>query len=288
MDLPALTNLDGTPIDDRPWNPLRGHGRLMLLFFSALAADVSMHAAFLLMSGGPPTFLVLMTAGWIAGLCALLTPVAVVIRTPDAWASRRPLLVGALLLAASELLAAAYDGLFALNWGLLPGGISPDLFLGLVDGVSRAGHLVSIGASLLIGLALVRARSQPVPKRRWLLIGSVLVVVSAVRLSGLSALTAVPVTAVLGGLATIAGIYPQWAMLAGWFARESPGRPWALASAGVLFTILASMLLFVGPRIGELATLIGFGVTSIAGAILTLLAFADGLGARRDREARLS
>jgi hypothetical protein len=52
MDLPALTNLDGTPLDRRPLNLLRGHGRLLLLFCGALAADVGMQAAFVLQSGG--------------------------------------------------------------------------------------------------------------------------------------------------------------------------------------------------------------------------------------------
>jgi hypothetical protein len=288
MDLPALRNLDGTPIDERPWNPLRGHGRLLLLSLGALAADVSMHAAFVFMSGGAPSgWLLLTTVSWIAGLCALLTPVAVVIRTPDAWTSRRTLLVGALLLAAGQLLSAANEGLFALNWGLLPGGVSPDLFLGLVDGVSWAGHLVSIGAPLLIGLALVRARSQPVPRSRRLFIGSVLVVVAAVRLSTLSVFSAVPVTAVLVGLGTLAGIFQMWATLAGWFAGESPRRPWALASAGVIFSILASLLYFVQPMPGD-PLLVGYVVTAVAGAILTLLAFADGLGSRSDREAGLS
>jgi len=238
MDYPALTNLDGTPIDDRPWNPLRGRWRILLLFFGALAADVAMRLAFLLMSGRPPlTFLPLMTAGWITGLCALLTPVAVVARTPDAWASHRPLLVGVLLVAAGELLSAANYGVFALNWWLLPGGLLPDLFDRLMYGVSSAQSLVAIGASVLIGLALVRARSRPVPRRGRLLIG-VLVVFAAVRLFELSGFGEVPVTAALLGLAILAGIYQMWATLAGWFAGESPRRPWALARARVILSIL--------------------------------------------------
>lgn len=285
MDLPALTNLDGTPLDVRPWSPLRGRGRLLLLFFGALAADVTMRLAFLLMSGLPPlTFLPLTTAGWITGLCALLTPVAVVARTPDAWASCRPLLVGALLVATGELLSAANDSLWALNWWLLPGGLLPDLFGRLVDSVSWAGLLVAIGASLLIGLTLVRVRSHPVPRRGWLLVGGFLVLVAAIRLLALSAFGGVPVTAALLGLATLAGIYQMWATLTGWFAGEWPRRPWTLASAGVALSILASLLFFVGPGIGELATLVGVAGMSSAGAILTLLAFADGLGARSDRE----
>ena len=288
MDFPALTNLDGTPIDDRPWNPLRGRWQLALLFSGALAADVAMRLAFLLMSGGlPPTFLLLSTAGWITGLCALLTPVAVVARTPDAWASRRPLLVGVLLLAAGELLSAANEGLFALNWWLLPGGVSPDLFRRLVDGVSSAQSLVAIGASVLIGLALVRARSRPVPRRGWLLIGGFLVVFAAVRLFALSGFgvagPSLLMAAPLLGLATLAGMYQMWATLAGWFAGESPRRPWAVASTGVILSILASLLVFVQSAVRD-STLVGFAVTSTAGAILTLLAFADGLGAKSDRE----
>lgn len=287
MNYPALTNLDGTPIDDRPWDPLRGHRRLLLLFLGALAADVSMQAAFVLMSGGPPsTSLPLTFTSWIAGLCALLTPVAVVVRSPDAWTSRRPLLVGALLLAAGQLLSAAIEGLFALNWWLLPGGVSPDFFPGLVEGASWAGHLAYIGASLLIGLALVRARSQPVPRHRWLIIGSVLVVVAALGLSTLPAFDAVPVTAVLVGLGTLAGIYQMSATLAGWFAGESPRRPWGLASAGVIFSILASLLYYAQPMPGD-PVLVGLAVTATAGAILTLLAFADGLGARSNLEIAL-
>ena len=288
MDFPALTNLDGTPIDDRPWNPLRGRWQLVLLFSGALAADVAMRFAFLVMSGLPPlTFLPLMTAGWITGLCALLTPVAVVARTPDAWASRRPLVVGALLLAAGELLSAANEGLFALNWWLLPGGVSPDLVRWLVDGASWAELVVAIGASVLIGLALVRARSRPVPRRGWLLIGGFLVVFAAVRLFALSGFgvagPSLLMAAPLLGLATLAGMYQMWATLAGWFAGESPRRPWAVASTGVILSILASLLVFVQSAVRD-STLVGFAVTSTAGAILTLLAFADGLGAKSDRE----
>jgi len=290
MDYPALTNLDGTPIDDRPWNPLRGRWRILLLFFGALAADVAMRLASLLMSGLPPlTFLPLMTAGWITGLCALLTPVAVVARTPDAWASHRPLLVGVLLVATGELLSAANYGVFALNWWFLPGGLLPDLFDRLMYGVSSAQSLVAIGASVLIGLALVKARSHPVPRRGWLLIGGVLVVCAAVRLFALSGFGVDGqslLTAALLGLATLAGIYQMSATLAGWFAGESPRRPWALASAGVILSILASLLLFVQPVVGDLA-LVGFAVAATAGAILTLFAFADGLGAKSDRETAL-
>ena len=101
--------------------------------------------------------------------------------------------------------------------------------------------------------------------------------------TGRSLLMAAP----LLGLATLAGMYQMCATLAGWFAGESPTRPWALASAGVKLSIVASLLLFVQPVVGDLATLVGVAVTSSASAILTLLAFADGLGARSDRETAL-
>jgi hypothetical protein len=66
-----------------------------------------------------------------------------------------------------------------------------------------------------------------------------------------------------------------------------PRRPWALASAGVVFSILASLLYLVQPMPGD-PLLVAFAVTATVGTILTLLAFADGLGARSDREGGIS
>jgi hypothetical protein len=125
-----------------------------------------------------------------------------------------------------------------------------------------------------------------VPRRLWLLIGGVLVAYAVVRLSTLTTFGGVPVTAALLGLAILAGSYPMWETLAGWFAGEWPRRPWAFAGAGIALSIVASLLLFVQAPAGDLAV-VGFAVTSSAGAILTLLAFADGLGARSDREIAL-
>src|SRR5450759_1880435 len=100
MNYGAIADQDGPAIEVRGW--------LVALFTVALAADFAMRFAFDRMVGSPPwTFLLLTATEWISGLCALLIPVAVIVRTPDAWTSRRALFLGVLLGAAVELLAAA-------------------------------------------------------------------------------------------------------------------------------------------------------------------------------------
>jgi hypothetical protein len=86
MDHGVVADPDGPAIELRGWHPLRGRGWLVALFALALAADFGMRFAFDRMIGSPPwSFWVLTAAEWIGGLCALLIPVAVVVRTPDAW-----------------------------------------------------------------------------------------------------------------------------------------------------------------------------------------------------------
>jgi hypothetical protein len=142
-----------------------------------------MRFAFVRMMGSPPwTLWVLTATEWIGGLCVLLIPVAMVVRTPDVWISRRALVLGAVLGAAGELLAAASEGVIALNWWLLPSGIGAGLRFPLEQCIYWSERLVSIPAAVLIGFALTQARTRPVPRRVWPWIGGGLLVVLAVRL----------------------------------------------------------------------------------------------------------
>jgi hypothetical protein len=88
-------------------------------------------------------------------------------------------------------------------------------------------------------------------------------------------------TATLFLVLTLAGTYRLWAVLAGWFAGESPRRPWALAAAAAVVSIVAwvAWLAIIDLNIGGESAVIGVAVTGTAATILTLLAFADGLGA---------
>jgi hypothetical protein len=286
MDYGAIADPDGPAIEVRGWNPLRGRGRLVAVFTIALAADFGMRFAFDRMIGSPPwSFWVLTAAEWIGGLCALLIPVAVVVRTPNAWITRRPLLLGAMLVAAAELLAAAGEGSIALDWWLLPSGIEPAVRFPLMQGIYWSERLVGITGAVLIGFALTQARTRPVPRHAWPWIGGCLLVALAVRLlapGGAGVAGPAMLTAALLGVGTLAGTYRLWAVLAGWFAGESPRRPWALASAGAVVSIVASVtwLAIIDWNVGGEPAVIGVAVTATAATILTLLAFADGLGAQ--------
>jgi len=254
------------------------------LFAVALAADFGMRFAFDRMIGSPPwTFWVLTAAEWIGGLCALLIPVAVVVRTPDAWISRRALVLGVVLGAGAELLAAAGEGVIAVNWWLLPNGLGPEL-RPLTQGIYWSERLVSIASAVLIGFALTQARTRPIPRRARPWIGGWLLVALAVRLlapGGAGVAGPAMLTATLLGVVTLAGTYRLWAVLAGWFAGESPRRPWALAAAAAVVSIVVSVawLTIIDLNIGGEPAVIGVAVTGTAATILTLLAFVDGLGA---------
>ena len=256
----------------------------MALFAVALAADFGMRFAFDRMIGSPPwTFWVLTAAEWIGGLCALLIPVAVVVRTPDAWISRRALVLGVVLGAGAELLAAAGEGVIAVNWWLLPNGLGPEL-RPLTQGIYWSERLVSIASAVLIGFALTQARTRPIPRRARPWIGGWLLVALAVRLlapGGAGVAGPAMLTATLLGVVTLAGTYRLWAVLAGWFAGESPRRPWALAAAAAVVSIVVSVawLTIIDLNIGGEPAVIGVAVTGTAATILTLLAFVDGLGA---------
>jgi hypothetical protein len=257
----------------------------MAMFTIALAADFGMRFAFDRMIGSPPwTMWVLTATEWIGGLCALLIPVAIVVRTPDAWISRRALLLGVVLGAVGELLAAAGEGVIAVNWWLLPSGIGPGLRFPLEQGIYWSERLVSIPGAVLIGFALTQARTRPVPRRAWPWIGGCLLAAVAVRLlapGGAGVAGPALLTAILLLVLTLAGTYRLWAVLAGWFAGESPRRPWALAAAAAVVSIVASVawLTIIDLNIGGEPAIIGVAVTGSAATILTLLAFADGLGA---------
>ena len=255
----------------------------MAMFSIALAADFGMRFAFDRMIGSLPwTFWVLTATEWIGGLCALLIPVAVVVRTPDAWISRRALVLGVVLGAGAELLAAAGEGVIAVNWWLLPNGLGPEL-RPLTQGIYWSERLVSIASAVLIGFALTQARTRPIPRRAWPWIGGWLLVALAVRLlapGGAGVAGPAMLTATLLGVVTLAGTYRLWAVLAGWFAGESPRRPWALAAAAAVVSIVVSVawLTIIDLNIGGEPAVIGVAVTGTAATILTLLAFADGLG----------
>lgn len=262
----------------------------MALFAVALAADFGMRFAFDRMVGSPPwTFLLITATEWIGGLCTLLIPVAVVVRTPDAWVSRRALFLGVLLGAVIQLLAAAGEGAIALNWWLLPSGIEPALRGPLTQGIYWSERLVGIPAAVLIGFALTQVRTRPVPRRAWPWLGGTLVVTAVVGAvaplftpGGVGVAGPAVLTASLLGVEIMAGTYRLWAVLAGWLAGESPRRPWALAIAGVAASFVAWTIwlaINAWPAIGEPA-LIPFALAETTGALLTLLAFADGLGAR--------
>jgi hypothetical protein len=286
MNYGEIVDLDAPMIEVRGKTPLRGRGWLVALFSVALAADLAMRFAFVRMIGSVPlTFAVLTVAECITGLCYLLIPVAIAIRTPDAWVSRRALLAGAMLGAAAELLAAASEGVIALNWWLLPTGMEPALRVPLTQGVYWTERLVGIAAAVLIGFALVQARTRPVPRRAWPWLGGALVLAAAAWLlspGGTGVAGPAILTAALLGVGTLAGTYRLWAVLAGWFAGESPRRPWVLAGAGAAVSIVAlvTWLAIIDWHVGGEPAVISVAAIGTAGAILTLLAFADGLGAR--------
>jgi hypothetical protein len=186
--------------------------------------------------------------------------------------------------AAAELLAAAGEGAIAVNWWLLPNGIGPEL-RPLTQGIYWSERLVGIPSAVLIGFALTQARTRPVPGRAWPWIGGCLVAAMAVPLLapyGAGVAGPVVLTAALLGVTTLAGSYRLWAVLAGWFAGESPRRPWALAGSGAVVSIVASImwLAIIDWNVGGEPAVIGVAVTATAATILTLLAFADGLGAQ--------
>jgi hypothetical protein len=197
------------------------------LFAVALVADFGMRFSFVHMVGSPPwDFWLLTAAEWIGGLCALLIPVAVVVRTPDAWISRRALLLGVVLGAAAQLLSAAGEGAIALNGWLLPSGIGPAFWAPLTQGIYLSERLVGIAAALLIGTALVKARTRPVPRRAWPWLGGILLVAAVAWLlapGGAGVIGPAILTAAVLVAGTLAGTYRLWAVLAGWFAAESPG-----------------------------------------------------------------
>lgn len=286
MNYGAIEDLDELEIEVRGWNPLRSRGRLVAMFTIALGADFGMRFAFDRMIGSSPWDFWLLTATeWIGGLCALLIPVAVLVHTPDAWISRRALVLGVVLGAAAELLAATGEGAIALNWWLLPGGIEPGLRFPLTQGIYWSERLVGIPGAVLIGFALTQARTRPVPRRAWPWIGGCLLVALAVRLlapGGVGVAGPAMLTAALLIVTTLAGTYRLWAMLAGWFAGELPRRPWALAAVAAVVSIVVSVawLTIIDLNIGGEAAVIGVAVTGTAATILTLLAFADGLGAQ--------
>ena len=286
MNYGAIVDLDEPEIEVRGWNPIRSRGRLVAMFTIALGADFGMRFAFDRMIGSLPwTMWVLTATEWIGGLCALLIPVAVLVRTPDAWISRRALVLGVVLGAAGELLAAADEGVIAVNWWLLPGGIEPGLRFPLTQGIYWSERLVSIAGAVLIGFALTQARTRPVPRRAWPWIGGCLLVALAVPLlapGGVGVAGPAMLTAILLLVLTLAGTYRLWAVLAGWFAGELPRRPWALAGAGAVVSIVVSVawLTMIDLNIGGEPAVIGVAVTWTAATILTLLAFADGLGAK--------
>jgi hypothetical protein len=291
MNYGSIVDLDESSNEIRGRSPLRGRGRLVALLAVALAADLGMRFAFDRLLGSPPwSFWVLTATEWIGGLCAMLIPVAVVVRTPDAWISRRALLLGFLLGAAAELLAAAGEGVIALNWWLLPNGIGPDELRPLTQGIYWSERLVGVAAAVLIGFALTQARMRPVPRHAWPWIGGCILVAIAVRLlapGGAGVAGPAILTAALLVVVTLAGTYRLWAVLAGWSAGESPRRPWALAAAAAVVSIVLSVawLTIIDPNIGGEPAVIGVAVTGSATSILTLLAFADGLGARPGPEA---
>jgi hypothetical protein len=256
----------------------------MAMFTIALAADFGMRFAFDRMIGSLPwTMWVLTATEWIGGLCALLIPVAIVVRTPGAWISRRALVLGVVLGAVGELLAAAGEAAIAVNLWLLPSGIGPEL-RPLTQGIYWSERVVGIAGAVLIGFALTRARTRPVPRLAWPWIGGCLLAALAVRLlapGGAGVAGPALLTAILLLVLTLAGTYRLWAVLAGWFAGESPRRPWALAAGAAVVSIVASVawLTMIDLNIGGEPAGIGMAVTGTAATILTLLAFADGLGA---------
>ena len=283
MNYGAIVDLDEPTSEFRGWGPLRGRGRLVALFIFVLGADLGMRFAFDRLIGSIPwTFWVLTATEWIGALCALLIPVAIVIRTPDAWVSSRALVLGAVLGAVAEMLAAAGEGAIALNWWL-PTDIGSALQFPLEQGIYWSERLVGIAGVVLIGFALTQARTRPVPRRAWPWIGGWLLVALAVRFlapGGTGAAGPAMLTAALLGAVTLAGTYRLWAVLAGWFAGESPRRPWALAAGGAVWSIVAAVawLTTIDLNIGDERAVLGVAVTGTAGTILTLLAFADGLG----------
>jgi hypothetical protein len=285
MDYGAIAD-EAPAIEVRGRNPLSGHGRLVTFVTVAIAADFAMRFAFDRMLGSPPwTFLLLTATEWIGGLCALLIPVAVLVRTPDAWISRRPLLVGVLLGALAEMVAAAGEGAIALNWWLIPSGFDSAVRWPLTQGIYWTERLIGIPATVLIGFALTQLRTRPVPRPAWPWLCGTLAVAAAVPLlapGGVGVAGPAFLTSTLMGVSMLVGTYRLWAMLSGWFAGESPRRRWALAAAGAVISIAAGvtwLAINAWPVLGEPA-IVCFAIAAAAGAVLTLVAFADGLGAR--------
>jgi len=285
------TNLDGAPIDDRRWDSLGRRRRLATWFLVALFVDLALHAPVLVESVQARGF---SATSWrlpflAVAICALLTPVVIVARTPDVWSARRSLLIGGLLIVAAELVSAAREGVLPIGWWLL--GYDPSALNGLdliTSLQSFAEVLVGIAASLSIAFALVRTRTRPLAPSRGFALAVLLVLFAVghlvhllIQLHGAGGPVPAIWTLVLG-LATVANFVQAAVILNGWLASGWPARAWRLAAAGTLVSLivltLGSALRLAGTPIDDPFAFLLWSGLAIP-AVLMLVAFAEGLGA---------
>lgn len=294
----SITNLDGTPIENELWDPLRGRRRLVLAVLVVLVAELAIRTPFLAE--------LVVVLGWstvaswqapliIAGMCALLTPVAIVARTPDAWMSHRVLLVAGLLVAGSELVSGLAADIWPLGtWLLGRDADTLERLRAITAAASAAQMLAGIAASLAVAFALARARTRTVPGRGRAVLVVVLVLFAVAEVGQVAAPLSVsgggpglPMTTILLLVASAAAAFVRTAVtLAGWFAGEAPRRAWSLAAAGTLLSFLLLVLIATVGLLGAMLTpvttpvFLALSSASAVVSVLTLAAFADGLGTR--------
>jgi hypothetical protein len=309
VDGATLTELDGTPIVQRPRRPI-GIGRTGVLAICAVAIAVDL--ALRLLSVLPSWsgyesagVLPMMLTNMIGGVVAFLLPAAFMLRSPDAWQARRMLLLGALLGAGSELAhsaGAAVSALAVLQFNAGAATTWPS-FMPDADVVSRIGLLVGLLAgavgTLLFAFGLARLRERSAARSSRGVIAVALVVVGLVGLWGFWPRVAASAGALgadwawtvpaLQAAGFLAWLYRAWVILTGWSAGEAPRRAWTWAAAatsvGLAFFASGYLLGFLGPiGLDPGLSVTALTVVGIGAGLLFVAAVADGLGASPARE----
>jgi hypothetical protein len=305
VDGATLTELDGTPIVQRPRRPLgRGRTAAVALCAVAIALDLALRLLSVLpsWSGYESAGVLPMTlTSMVGGLVAFLVPAAFVLRSPDAWQARRTLLLGVLLRAGAELAhsaGAAVSGLAVLQFNA-GADTTWSSYMPVADVVNRIALLGGVVGTLLFAFGLARLRDRSATRSSRGIIAVALVGVGLLGLWGLWPLVSLPsgdlgtdwawTVPALIAAGILASLYQASVILTGWSAGEAPRRAWIRAAAA---TCVGLATLAIGYLLGLLGAIgldfrISFtvlGAVGIGGGLLFVAAVADGLGASPARE----